>query len=64
MLESIVLSLLLRHTSLVSYDALGSLLSNVEHLLIDTYLLIPLGPGKCQILWTQKMIQDPSINFF
>ena len=37
--------------------------SNVEHF-HKTYLLIPLGLGKGQILWTEKMIQDPSINVF
>ena len=61
--KSVVLTLLPRHTSLVSYDALGSLLSNVEHF-HKTCLLIPLDPGKGQILWTEKMIQDPSINDF
>ena len=52
MLNSVGLSVLLRHTSLKSQDALGSLLSNVEHF-YKTYLLIPLGPRKGQILWTQ-----------
>ena len=28
------------------------------------YLSIPLDPGKVQTLWTEKMIQDPSINVF
>ena len=64
MLRSMAQCALPGYTLPASLGSQRSLLSILEYFQAETYLFMPLGPGQGQILWTEKMIQDPSINFF